>query len=648
MESQIHTFEYEPAIIEDLRVVVGVDFGTTFSGFAYAYIQDNKTKPNIVVNEEWGNFKNTNKINTVLQYDESYGEVVTWGADALSSEPSRRKRHNNKLPRPVEYFKFYLGDVPENKKPKLPSELKFEKAITDYLHQMEKIEDHWPGIDFYNNIRLVFTVPAEFSENSKTIMRRCIYDAGLIKSIGTLNLQFTTEPEAAAIHCMNRLKELKLTTGATYLVVDCGGGTVDLTVRRLLSDDRLAETTERTGDYCGGTYVDDEFLKFLESRVGKSAMNKLKEKHYGQINYLVHKYFCSVIKIPFTGERSKFKGIELDIQKKCPALMQYVTGSEREQLSDEDEWIIDLDFDTVKSFFDPVINKILRLIDMQLSKCSNCSVMFLVGGFSESKYVQNKVKEKFGNDLIIAIPPSPAAAIVSGACEYGLDMKTVTSRVLKWTYGVQVYAKWETGDPPSRKTSEGRIYKFFLMARKGIEVDVNEEFSESMVPVYPNQTSIMFEFFYTTKYNASYCDEPEMKMLGNFSVDLPDTHLGLKRSVLISLRFASMESTVATAKNVTNDHFVQTHLPNSLFPANVYRCCPSEASTRLAQNKQMWLYIKNMFHDRLANINNHQQQSHADTPSSSNAQKRSIVDLDETPEPCIPTKHKGKDKTICF
>ena len=186
------------------------------------------------------------------------------------------------------------------------------------------------------------------------------------------------------------------------MVVDCGGGTVDLTIRKLLPDEQIAEMTKRSGDFCGGTYVDDEFLKFLESRVGKSAMNMLKEKHYGQVNYLIHKYFCPDVKIPFTGEKSKFKTIELDIEKKCPALKQYVTGSERDQLSDEDEWIIDLDFDTVKSFFDPVINKILKLIETQLSKCSDCSVMFLVGGFSESKYLQSRVKQRFGNKLEIA------------------------------------------------------------------------------------------------------------------------------------------------------------------------------------------------------------------------------------------------------
>ncbi|CAG8814608.1 19565_t:CDS:2, partial [Racocetra fulgida] len=107
----VYTIEYEQPDVEDLRVVIGV-------GFAYAYLQDNKAKIKVIVNEDWGNFKSPSKTNTVLQYDESYKEAVNWGAGALSSEPSKRKKFN--LPKPVEYFKFYLGDVPESKKPKLP------------------------------------------------------------------------------------------------------------------------------------------------------------------------------------------------------------------------------------------------------------------------------------------------------------------------------------------------------------------------------------------------------------------------------------------------------------------------------------------------------------------------------------------------
>ncbi|CAJ0749920.1 24803_t:CDS:2 [Entrophospora sp. SA101] len=416
---------------------------------------------------------------------------------------------------------------------------------------------HWTGIDFYNHVRLVFTVPAEFTEDTKTIMRKCIYDAGLIESIGTLNLQFTTEPEAAAIHCINMLKDLELVTGAKYLVVDCGGGTVDLTIRKLLPDGQIGEVTEHSGGFFGGTYVDDEFLKFLESRVGKSAMNMLKEKYYGQVNYLIHKYFCPDIKIPFTGEKSKFKIIELDIEKKCPALKQYVTGSERDQLSDEDEWVIDLDFDTVKSFFDPVINKILKLIEIQLSKCSDCSMMFLVGEFSESKYLQSRIKQRFGDRLKIAIPPDIATALVRGACEYGLDMKIVSTRVLKWTYGIRLSHEWQTGDLSSRKTTDDQIYKFSFMARKGTESDVGMEFSRNMVPIHPDQTSMRFTFFCTAEYSATYCSESEMKELGGFVVDLPDTHLGLNRSVLLTLHFGSVEI-VAIAKNRENGRIYQT------------------------------------------------------------------------------------------
>ena len=78
------------------------------------------------------------KINTALQYDESYEEVIAWGAKALASEPNRRERKNNKkpLPKPVELFKFYLGKVPESKKPNLPPKVPYKRAITDYLREM--------------------------------------------------------------------------------------------------------------------------------------------------------------------------------------------------------------------------------------------------------------------------------------------------------------------------------------------------------------------------------------------------------------------------------------------------------------------------------------------------------------------------------
>ncbi|CAB5355750.1 unnamed protein product [Rhizophagus irregularis] len=99
----------------------------------------------------------------------------------------------------------------------------------------DKIATHW-SVNFFENVLLVLSVPAEYSEKDKGIMRECAYNAGLINDFNSKNLQFTTEPEAAEIYCMeNKLNELQEDDiGMTFMVVDCGGGTVDLTTRKIL------------------------------------------------------------------------------------------------------------------------------------------------------------------------------------------------------------------------------------------------------------------------------------------------------------------------------------------------------------------------------------------------------------------------------
>ncbi|KAF0480261.1 hsp70 family protein [Gigaspora margarita] len=198
----------------------------------------------------------------------------------------------------------------------------------------------------------------------------------------------------------------------------------------------------------------------------------LLEKHYGHLSYMTQQ-FCE------RGEESEFRKYILDIEKVCPSLKQYVSGSILDELEEED-WEIEIDFETVKSFFDPVVNKILRLISAQLDAK-------LSSGF-------HSVKLQF--------QPYPMAAIERGAVGYGLDMDAVKNRVLKWTYGFDHNPKFQEGDPPSRKTSNRRIEKFRLMAKRGIQVEVNQRFYARMYPFDPDQTGMLFNFYYTAKKNC--------------------------------------------------------------------------------------------------------------------------------------------------
>ncbi|RIB23314.1 hypothetical protein C2G38_2171683 [Gigaspora rosea] len=521
----------------DIRVVVAIDFGTTYSGFAYA----NKLNPEVITNDTWPEVAGVLKTNTVLKYDQNLKSVEAWGLPALAQKASRRAERNS-TSKPVELFKLHLGNMPEKEKPALPKGLEYKRAITDYLTEIETVATRWPNVNFMEQVLLIMTVPAEFSEQANASIRECAYKAGLISTQYADTLQLTTEPEAAAIYCMRTLKEHMITeVGSSFMIVDCGGGTVDLTTRELLENNRLGEITERSGDFCGGTYVDKEFIKFLRRKVGDSAVNLLYENHYGQLQYMVQE-FCRRVKLPFTGNRKDFKTYELDIEEVCPVLKQYVTGTSKVKL-EKDDWIIDLEYEDVKNMFDPVVGKIIRLINGQLNASpGTCAAMFLVGGFSESKYLQTRIKQEFGDQVKnINVPKQPIAAIVRGALDYGLNMKTIKTRVLKWTYGIELSPQWKKGDPPERKISHGRINVFSKLVSRGTIVDVDQGFGKDLFPSIEDQSAASMKIYKTPALDGKYPDEPGMEKLGELILDFPDSHLGFNRKLEFTLSFGQME-----------------------------------------------------------------------------------------------------------
>ncbi|GES97268.1 hypothetical protein GLOIN_2v1838167 [Rhizophagus clarus] len=567
----------------DIRVVIGLDFGTTYSGFSSYHCGEDIG--DIRVNDDWPGRGGVLKTNTILQYEtDDFKKVDSWGYKALYSKPSKRSTVEA---RPIELFKLYLGNCLDKFKPKLPEPLTYKKAITDYLCEMGKlikktVDKNWPGIDFVENVLLVLTIPAEYSENDKAIMRECAYKADLINNKFSEKLQFTTEPEAAAIYCMySSIKEYKLTKpGTNFMVVDCGGGTVDLTTRKLLEENQLGEVTERAGDFCGSTFIDKKFIELLEREVGKPAIDLFINKHYGQLQHLIQE-FCQNVKLPFTGDNSDFS-YDFDLESVTPGLLKCVTGSEKDSMK-EKEWVFTLDFDTIKSMFDPIIDRIFEMIRIQLKNSEKCSAIFLVGGFGQSKYLQKKVEKEFGKLVEnISIPNQPIAAVMRGAAIYGKSLYesknlknmnnskcVIATRVLKYTFGIKVSPLWEYGDPPDRLTSNGRIHKFRCIAERETNSTTDQEFIvEDLVPISTDQTEMSFDIYYTKEQNPVYCDEPGMKLLGELLISLPDVHLGTNRPCTFCLSFGDMEIKVRAFNQINGQNYQTKFELNELSELN--------------------------------------------------------------------------------
>ncbi|CAB5126082.1 hypothetical protein GLOIN_2v1784221 [Rhizophagus irregularis DAOM 181602=DAOM 197198] len=410
--------------LQEIKILVAIDFGTTYSSFAYV----SKENPeNIIINSSWPGREGCYKTPTVLKYNESYTQVISWGNSAL---PDYMVDNSEERSHPIKLFKLHLLNLRKKELPWMPPQLNYKKAIEDYLTQMQiliksTLERKWPAISFPQQVGLILTIPSESPHYMKA-MRECVYNAGFLTTLNSANLEFITEQEAVVLHCLSVVKDHNLHSGDSFLVADCGDDTVDIILRKFPQNNKLDEITKRVGNPCGSKSVDKEFLHFIGRKVGFGALGKLKKYEYGQLQHLVQQFFCSRIKFKFNEDPKKFRTLKLKLQQYCPSLMQYVSGGNKEQM-EEAGWIVKLDFESVKVMFDPVVDRVIKLIDDQLNDAKKrCRAIFLVGEFSESPYLLSRVREAFIDQVpIISVPEFPTVAVVRGAITYGLNVKPI-------------------------------------------------------------------------------------------------------------------------------------------------------------------------------------------------------------------------------
>src|SRR5205807_2696147 len=126
-----------------------------------------------------------------------------------------------------------------------------------------------------------------------------------------------------------------------FMIVNCGGCKINLTTWALINGKQLGEITKKSDDFCGSTFVDKEFIKFLRDKLGTDAIDRLIEYNYGQFQYTVQE-FCRRVKIPFTGDDPDFL-YDIDLEEICPIVKKYVSKEIR-KIMRKNDWIIDIKY----------------------------------------------------------------------------------------------------------------------------------------------------------------------------------------------------------------------------------------------------------------------------------------------------------------
>ncbi|CAG8712337.1 16734_t:CDS:2 [Rhizophagus irregularis] len=466
----------------------------------------------------------------------------------------------------VELYKLRLGNLSDSNS-KSNSYL-YEYDLLRNIGKSTKdiIARSYPNIKYFENVLFVLTVSEEYSEKDEAIMRERVHNAKLVRNKSSEKIQFITESEAAATYCIkNELQKYNLlSTEEPFIIVDCGESTIDITTHKLVKNNplQLSEITNRVRDFCGSIFIDKEIITFLHEKYGIDPLLILSTNgYYFELQNIYN--ICQHLKKTFAVDNTEFY-YTLDVEENFPFLPRSVSKETRE-IMEEINWFIDIKYNDIKKMFDTVIDRIIRLIHIQLSNNKEtCSAMFLVGGFGENKYLQRRIKQEFHHTVkIISTTEHLSTAISRGATDYGISLinsnsnksgnKNIISTILKHTYGFRFASNWKEDN---RKTSDGKISNFISLVERGTKVSPDQIFTFNFKPE-SGQTHAKFEVYCTNEESATYVDEvdgPGMKLLEVLNADLPDANLD-NRSINFGLSFGPNKITAFASNELNGQRF---------------------------------------------------------------------------------------------
>uniref|UniRef100_A0A3Q3LSL0 Heat shock protein 12B n=1 Tax=Mastacembelus armatus TaxID=205130 RepID=A0A3Q3LSL0_9TELE len=603
--------EVRPRMACPFLVVVAIDFGTTSSGYAFSFTQDSEA---IHMMKRWeggdpGVANQKSPTCLLLTPDlrfHSFGFAARDFYHDLDPEDARHWLYFDK-------FKMKIHSTSD-----LTMETELEavngrrvRAIEVFAHALrffrehalKEVKDQSSSVLEGEEIRWVITVPAVWRQPAKQFMREAAYLAGLVSPDCPEQLLIALEPEAASIYCrklrLHQVLDLSLQPitngldldgsrafdssfrqGDRYIVADCGGGTVDLTVHQIEQPlGTLKELYKASGGPYGAVGVDLAFEAMLCQIFGEDFIQSFKAKRPAAwvdltIAFEARKRTAAPgranalnISLPFSFidyyKRHRGQSVEAALRRSNMNIVKWSS-----------QGMLRLTQEAMNELFQPTINNIIKHIEELMAKQEVHGVrfLFLVGGFAESAMLQKAVQKALGRTCRIIIPHDVGLTILKGAVLFGLDPTVVRVRRCPLTYGVGVLNRFIEGRHPRDKLliKDGREWCTDILDRF-VSVDqsvaLGEVVKRSYTPARLGQRKIIINIYCSATDDVTYISDPGVRKCGTITLDLPEPGavggagggVPERREIRATMQFGDTEIKV-TAVDVMSNHSVRASI----------------------------------------------------------------------------------------
>ncbi|XP_032424336.1 heat shock 70 kDa protein 12A-like isoform X3 [Xiphophorus hellerii] len=413
--------------------VIALDFGTAYSGYAFNITTSKEeSDPRL---KRWGADQglDTPKTLTCILFDQNE-EFLKFGYEAKKTYIKMRGEEAKKHYL-FEGFKMALYGKDLNKNFKIKAandkEMTALKVFSESLRflkddALKTINSKVPGQNFTpSDFTWVLTVPAIWDESAKQFMREAATQAGIVTEGTEDKLMIALEPEAASVWCKKLPSDgfitqnhnsgsLDQTPGTQYIIVDCGGGTIDITVHEVLEGGALKELHKASGNNIGGQTVERKFKKFLKDIFCDGVWDEYEENHPSEVQKIMYD-FISVKHVDEDFEIQCTDNLGQIIEKK----EDLETYFESVQGVSWDEGTIIISREKLRSFYDESLQGITKSLKEILKENQNIGYILIVGGFAESQILRQHINEQLSEEFKILCPVRPQEAILKGAVEFG-------------------------------------------------------------------------------------------------------------------------------------------------------------------------------------------------------------------------------------